>query len=129
MLFVFQTNATFTFRLLFIEQEQPPEVFYQKSCSLKFRKFNGKAPVLESLFDKIAGLRTCNFSKNRLQHRFFSCEICEIFKNPYFEEDLRTTAFDRWLKNVKCIKNSSYLPFSWRRSLSYRNHSIDLLCK
>ena len=30
-------------------------------------------------------------NKKRLQHRFF-CEICEGFKNTYFEEHLRTTA-------------------------------------
>ena len=45
-------------------------------------------PVLESVFNNIAGPRTCNFITKKLQ----SCEICEIFKNPYFEEHLRTTA-------------------------------------
>ena len=30
-------------------------------------------------------------NKKSPQHRFF-CEICEIFKNTYFEEQLRTTA-------------------------------------
>ena len=44
---------------------------------------------MESLFNKVAGLG--------LQHKgtptqVFSCEICEIFKNTYFEEHLRTTA-------------------------------------
>ena len=49
-------------------------------------------PVLESLFDKVAGLRSCNFIKKRLLTQVFSCEICEIFKNIYFEEHLRMTA-------------------------------------
>ena len=30
----------------------------------------------------------------------FSCEICEIFKNTYFEEHLRTTASDILVKRV-----------------------------
>ena len=41
-----------------------------------------KKPVLESLFNKVAGTPT----------QVFSCEICEIFKNTYFEEHMRTTA-------------------------------------
>ena len=45
-------------------------------------------------------------NKNRLQYRFF----CEIFKNTYFEEHLRTTASKllfwekpRWLNKMKLI--------------------------
>ena len=41
-----------------------------------------KTPVLESLFDKVAGLKV-----NTTQ--MFSCEYCEIFKNNYFIEHLR----------------------------------------
>ena len=43
-------------------------------------------------FNKFAGLSDWKFIKKRLQHWFFFCEICEIFKNTYFEEHLRTTA-------------------------------------
>ena len=31
-------------------QKQPPEVFYKKSCSEKFRKIHKKTPVPESPF-------------------------------------------------------------------------------
>ena len=41
-------------------------------------------PVLESLFNKVAGLKTCSFIKKRPEHRYFSCEICEVFKNTCF---------------------------------------------
>ena len=37
----------------FIYQKQPPEVFYKKRCSEKFRKFHRKTPVLESLLIKL----------------------------------------------------------------------------
>ena len=41
----------------FKTQKQPPEVCCEKNkCSLKFRKFHRKAAVLESLFNKVAGL-------------------------------------------------------------------------
>ena len=45
--------------------------------------------MLESIFNKIAGLQACSFIKKRLQHRYF---FHEIFKNTYFEERLRATA-------------------------------------
>ena len=40
--------------------------------------------MLESLFDKVSGLKTCNFTKKRLQRRCFFCEHCEIFTNSFF---------------------------------------------
>ena len=60
----------------------------QNRCLKNFANFHLKTPVLESLCNKVAGLRACNFIKKRLQ-RMFSCEICEIFKNTYFEKHLR----------------------------------------
>ena len=57
--------------------------------------------MLESLLNKVSGLRACNFTKKRLQHLcfpvniviflrtlVFSCEYCEIF-----EEHLRADTF------------------------------------
>ena len=46
--------------------------------------------MLESLFNKPSGLQVCSFIKKRLQH-MFSCEICNIFKNNYFEEHMQMT--------------------------------------
>ena len=40
----------------------------QNKCSYKFSKFPRKKPVLESLFNKLAGLKAYNFTKKRLQH-------------------------------------------------------------
>ena len=34
--------------------------------------------------------KTCNFIKKEIPKQVFSCEYCEIFKNTYFEEHLRT---------------------------------------
>ena len=38
----------------------------------------GKAPVLESPFNKVVGLHTCNFIKNRLQHRCFPVMLAKF---------------------------------------------------
>ena len=45
--------------------------------------------MLEPLFNKVASLL---FYYKETQTQVFSSEICEIFKNTYFEEHLRTTA-------------------------------------
>ena len=48
-----------------------------RRCSAKkgvlknFCKFHRKTPMLESLFDKFAGLNDCNLIRKRLQHRCF----------------------------------------------------------
>ena len=41
-------------------------------------------------FNKVAGLRpeACNFIKKETLAQVFSCEFCEIFKNPFFIEQL-----------------------------------------
>ena len=69
-------------------QKQPLEVFYNKNCFQKFRNIYRKTLVLGSPFSKVAGLKTCDFIKKRLQNRMFSGEYCEIFKNTYFKEHL-----------------------------------------
>ena len=45
-------------------------MFFKVGCSGKFWKFHRKTAVLESLFNKVAGLKTCNIIKKRLQHRY-----------------------------------------------------------
>ena len=48
--------------------------------------------MLEPLFNKVAGLKV--FIKKETLTHVFSCEICQFFKNIYFEKHLQTTAFD-----------------------------------
>ena len=72
-------------------QKQSLEVFYKKRCSQKFRKFHGKTSVLESLFNKAAGLGL-QLYQLETPTQMLSCKICEIYKNTFFEEHLRTAA-------------------------------------
>ena len=46
--------------------------FCKKMYSVKVRKYHRKIPVLESVFNKVAGLRACNFITKKLQHWCFS---------------------------------------------------------
>ena len=48
--------------------------------SYKFRKFHRKTPVLESLFNKLAGLKVCNIIKNWLQRRFFLVKFAKLLR-------------------------------------------------
>ena len=69
--------------------KQPPEVFCKKRCSEKFYKFHMKALVLESPFNKVTGLQSCNFIKKRLQQRYYTkLWILQNFKNSLFIEHL-----------------------------------------
>ena len=70
-----------------------PEAVVQVFCK-NLRRTHRKTPMLESLFNKASRLQACKFIKKRLRDRcLFSCESCEIFKNTYFGEHLRTAAF------------------------------------
>ena len=40
----------------------------QNRCYQKFRNIQRKTPVLESLFNKVAGIQVCNFIKKRFEH-------------------------------------------------------------
>ena len=54
-------------------QKQPPEVFYYKSCSSKFRNIHRKTTVLESLL------------KKGLQHRCFRVNTGKYLRTPILE--------------------------------------------
>ena len=66
----------------------------------------------------------CNFIKKETQAQVFSCEFCEISKNTFSTEQLRTTASDssvfhdvlRVFRNISASPNFSKitLPFSTR---------------
>ena len=54
---------------------------------------NYKKGVLEN-FEKFAGKKVaCNFIKKEALVQLFPCELCENFKNTFFPEHLRWTAF------------------------------------
>ena len=59
---------------------------------LKTSQYSQEAVVLESLYNKVAGLQTPT--------QVFSCEYCEIYKNSYFEEDLGTVVSIFFAKNI-----------------------------
>ena len=66
--------------------------------------------MLESLFNKVAGLRFVTLLK-KPPTPVFSCEICETFKNTYFQKRLR------WLLPIfreifKFLRRASFFKIS-----------------
>ena len=43
-----------------------------------------KTPLLESLLNKVEGLRACSFIKKRLQHRWFAVKFTKFLRTPIF---------------------------------------------
>ena len=63
--------------------KQSPETFYKKGVLQNFIKLTEKYMYIsESL----------QIYQKEVPTQVFSCEICEIFKNIYFEEHMRTTS-------------------------------------
>ena len=60
-------------------------VVYKKSCSEKVFKFHTKVPVPESLFDKVAGLKSAALLKRKLRHRYFPLKFQNISKQAFLQ--------------------------------------------
>ena len=69
----------------------------QNRCFWKIHKIHSKKLVLESLFNKSALLRACNFIQEDPNTGAFLWNLKTLKKN-YFEEDLRTSASKHYLK-------------------------------
>ena len=82
------------------------------SCRSSHRRFSIKKGVLKN-FAKFTGKHLCQgvlFNKMRLIKnetlaQAFCCEFCEIFKNTFFTEHLRMTAFAVANCTYKCKIN------------------------
>ena len=61
----------FGFSLMWIDKLND---FYSNQ-QVKKAVMEAAVPMLESLFNKVAGLKACNFIKNGLQHRYFPVNV------------------------------------------------------
>ena len=102
-------------------------MFGEKRCSLKFRKIHRKTPAPESLFKWSFTPEARNCIKRETLAQVFSCKFCEIFKNTFFREDLRTIPsvycelLENKVKNLlkKFYKFTNYglrIVITWRTS-------------
>ena len=55
-----------------------------------------KATVLDSLFNKVAGLKACNFMKKRLRHRCFAVNIAKYLRTAFLKTSLVAISSLKW---------------------------------
>ena len=84
----FLSNGKYYFPLPPRPQKQSFPDILQNRCYEKFHKFHRKASVLEYLFNKVVGLKTCNVIKKRLQHRWFHVKFAKFSRTHFFKEHL-----------------------------------------
>ena len=79
----------------------PPEVVSKKGVLRNFAKFEGKHLCQGLFLSKVGGLLKESLAQ------VFSCEFCEISKNIFFTENLRTTT-SALITNENKIKQKSF---------------------
>ena len=68
--------------------------FSIKKLFLKISKYPQKTTMLEYLFEKVAGLKACNFIKKGPQHRSFPVNIAKFLKHPISKNIYERLLFD-----------------------------------
>ena len=76
----------------------------QNRCSEKFHKFHRKKPVFESLLNKVAGLKACNFIKKRLQYKCFLMKFRKFLRTPFSTEHLWWQFLEGVCKGTSLVK-------------------------
>ena len=68
----------------------------------KFRNIHWKRSVLESLFNKVTGLQTCNFIRKTLQHRCFPVNITKFLRAPILQNVWTAASVKRFTLTLWC---------------------------
>ena len=76
-------------------------VFKNFQEKLQYLQENSWSLLLESIFDKITALKTCNISNERPQHRCFPMNIEKLFSNSFFKKKhLRTAVLNGFFRTT-----------------------------
>ena len=90
---------------------QSPEMLCEKGALKNFEIFSRKHLCQDLFFDDATGLELATSLKKRPWHMCFACEFCEIFRNAYFVEHLRTAAFEYFISYLFYVFFLPYLPY------------------
>ena len=107
---VSNTNIAFVLvyqNYFFSQQKQPPKVFWEKRCSLKFRVIHKKTPVLDYFFKKVACLKDCKFVRKDSK-TFVFLRILRIFKEHLFWRTSANSCFYCNLINCEIFSRLSH---------------------
>ena len=102
-------------------------MFYKKAVLKSFAIFTGKYLCsLETLFNKVAGLKSCNFIQNRPQHGF-SLWILQNFKEHLFWRTSANRYFCFFQVNsLKQVKKSILKP-KWHNKFENTLHAAQVM--
>ena len=87
LVWIFFLSALIMFLICYEEKESFADVL-QNRYSSKFHKFHKKTLALESLFNKVACLKTCKFIRKILQKRCSPVKSARFSRTPPFTEYL-----------------------------------------
>ena len=89
--------------------------------------------MLESPFNKVAGLKVCIFIKKETPTQLFSCEYCEILKNSFFIKHLSRLSVQNWYFSYSLchcfvfIHNSIRISISWLFRTCFHTRIVTLV--
>ena len=66
-------------------KKQPPEGFCKKRGLKQFHKIHLKAPVLESLFNRVSGMRHATLLKKRLRRRCIYVNFVKFLRTSFLQ--------------------------------------------
>ena len=66
-------------------KKQPPQGFCKKGVLKKFHKIHLKTPVLESLFNRVLGMRHATLLKKRLRHRCIYVNFVKFLRTSFLQ--------------------------------------------
>ena len=85
---IWNTATLFSLRKIRIDCRS--QMFFRidvhKNLAINIRR---ETPALESLFDNVAGLKTCNSIRKRLEHMYFPVNIVKFLRTAFFTEHFR----------------------------------------
>ena len=70
--------------LITIARSSRSQMYFKIGALKRFHNIHRKTPVLESLFNNVAGLQSYDFIKKRLKHRCFPINIAKFLRTVFF---------------------------------------------
>ena len=100
-------------------KKQPPEWFCKKGVLKKSHKIHLKAPVLESLFNRVSGSRLATLLKGRLQHRCFLVNFVKFLRTPFLQNTSVIYLTVSFHKETLYICSNFLLLEKWKKLLIF----------
>ena len=90
-----------------------------KKMFLKNSKIHLKTPVLESLFNRVSGLRPAALLKKRLQHRCFLVNFVKFLRTPFLQNTSVIYLTVSFHKETLYICSNFLLLEKWKKLLIF----------